>query len=99
MLIHTRRKAFAQGAISLTRHRIDLIRRLVLHIGGTYLRLDHFPAAVLYIRSKDIRLISARSVTSRERKHYEQGSRFSNPLYDLHKGQRTQKIDEVLENS
>ena len=35
MLIHTRRKALAQGPIPFTRHRIDLIRRLVLHIGGT----------------------------------------------------------------
>ena len=60
MLIHTRRKALAQGPIPLTRHRIDLIRRLVLHVGGDYLRIDHFPAAALYIRSKDIRLISAR---------------------------------------
>ena len=35
MFIHTRRKALAQGPPPLTRHRIDLIRRLVLHIGGT----------------------------------------------------------------
>ncbi len=35
MFIHTRRKALAQGPILLARHRIDLIRRLVLYIGGT----------------------------------------------------------------
>ena len=29
MLIHTLEKVLAQGPISLTRHRIDLIRRLV----------------------------------------------------------------------
>ena len=34
MLIHTRRKALAQGPISLTRHRINLICRLVLYGGG-----------------------------------------------------------------
>ena len=35
MLIHTLEKALAQGPIPFTRHRIDLIRRLVLHIGET----------------------------------------------------------------
>ena len=73
MFIHTRRKALAQGPIPLTRHRIGLIRPLVLHVDGDYLRLDHFPAAALYIRSKDIRLTLARPATPRERKHYEQG--------------------------
>ena len=34
MLIHTGRKALAQGPIPLTRYRIDLIRRLVLHVGA-----------------------------------------------------------------
>ncbi len=29
MLIHTLKKALTQGSVSLTRHRIDLIRRLV----------------------------------------------------------------------
>ena len=73
MFIHTRRKALAQGPIPLTGHRIDLIRRLVLHVGSDYPRLDHFPAAALYIRSKAIRLIAARLATPRKRKHYEQG--------------------------
>ena len=73
MLIHTLEKALAQGPISLTRHRIDLSRRLVLRVGGDYPRLDCFLAAALYIRSKDIRLISARPATPRERRHYEQG--------------------------
>ena len=35
MLIHTLEKALAQGPIPFTRHRIDLIRRLVLHVTTT----------------------------------------------------------------
>ena len=46
MLIHTRRKALAQGPIPVTRHRIDLIRRLVPVRGW-------LPAAALYRRSKN----------------------------------------------
>lgn len=48
MLIHTLEKALAQGPIPFTRHRIDLIRRLVLHVGGDYPRLDHFLGCPVY---------------------------------------------------
>lgn len=42
MLIHTRKKALAQGPIPLMRHRIDLIRRLVPVRGWRLPRKEEF---------------------------------------------------------